>query len=71
MSRIKKKINAWAFFKNFFNGFLLFNYISEMVMHCRLDAVIFANLSKLLKLNNMTQADAKRLRVGQKLKVSE
>lgn len=29
------------------------------------------SLSKLLKLNNMTQADAKRLRVGQKLKVSE
>ena len=29
------------------------------------------SLSKLLRLNNMTQADAKRLRVGQKLKVSE
>lgn len=29
------------------------------------------SLSKLLKLNNMTQADAKRLRIGQKLKVSE
>ena len=29
------------------------------------------SLNKLLKLNNMTQADAKRLRVGQKLKVSE
>ena len=29
------------------------------------------SLSKLLKLNNMTQADARRLQVGHKLKVSE
>lgn len=29
------------------------------------------SLNKLLKLNNMTQADARRLRIGQKLKVSE
>lgn len=29
------------------------------------------SLNKLLQLNNMTQADAKRLRIGQKLKVSE
>ena len=29
------------------------------------------SLAKLLKMNNMTEADARRLKVGHKLKVSE
>ena len=37
----------------------------------RIAAKYKLTLAKLLKLNNMTQADARRLQVGQKLKVSE